>query len=129
MPLPELLANPALPRALVVGCFGGVGLVLTTVYSHRGPLIYPVYAALLSGLAFVLARYPDLTFPARFVAALAGYALASAALYVAVLRQANQERRAKGFTTGVSVLGHTWRIAMLAAIGAAASVGVAFVSS
>ncbi len=129
MPLPELLASPALPRALVVGCFGGVGLVLTTVYSRRGPLIFPVYAALLAGLAFVLARYPALTFSARFVAAFAGYALASVALYVAVLTQANRERRAAGFSTGVSLLGHAWRIAMLAAIGAAASVAVAFISS
>ena len=44
---PELLVNPALPRALAVGAFGGVGLVLTVVYSRRGPMIFVSYAALL----------------------------------------------------------------------------------
>ncbi len=49
--VPELLINPALPRALVLGAFGGVGLVLTVVYSRRGPMIFLPYAALLVALA------------------------------------------------------------------------------
>ena len=42
----ELVAHPAFPRALVVGLFGGAGLALTTIYSRRGPLIYPALADL-----------------------------------------------------------------------------------
>ena len=57
--LPELLVNPALPRALTVGAFGGVGLVLTVVYSRRGPMIFVPYAALLAALAVLLSRFGE----------------------------------------------------------------------
>ena len=49
--LVSVFSNPALPRAIVVGLFGGAGLALTSIYSRRGPLIYPVYAAILAALA------------------------------------------------------------------------------
>jgi len=35
----ELLANPLVPRAVVVGILGGVGLALTSIYSRRGPMM------------------------------------------------------------------------------------------
>ena len=34
-------------QAAVIGVFGGAALVLTQLYSRRGPMIYPVYAAIL----------------------------------------------------------------------------------
>ena len=81
----ELLSNPALPRAVVVGLFGGAGLSLTIVYSRRGPMIYVAYAALLVALALLLSRYAELTYFTRFVAALSGFAVACAAVaFVAV---------------------------------------------
>ena len=43
-------ALPLVLRAGVVGIFGGAGLVLTQMYSRRGPLIFPVYAAILAAL-------------------------------------------------------------------------------
>ena len=43
MNLANLANNPAFPRALVIGLFGGAGLALTALYSRRGPLIYPVW--------------------------------------------------------------------------------------
>ena len=137
MLLAELLWNPAVPRALVVGAFGGAGLVLTMTYSRRGPLIYPVYAALLAALALLLARYPGVPYAGRFVAALAGFLLASAAAYVATgvlagrswARLQREGRVPPGAAGGVSVLGHLWRVGVLLALGSIVSAGVAFVAA
>jgi len=133
--LTEFLSNPALPRALVLGLFGGAGLVLTIVYSRRGPLIYPTYAAFLAALTLLLARYPGVPYPARFAIALAGFLTASALLYVAagVLAERQRDRvRREGRLPpggGVPFLGHLWRIAFLVAVGAVVSVGVAFIAA
>ena len=135
--LEELLSNPALPRAIVVGLFGGVGLACTTVFSRRGPLVLPVYAALLGALALLLARYEALTYGARVVAALAGFVTASLLLYVAAGYGAREDRRRlqragrlpPGPLPGVSPLGHAWRLGLLLAVGAVASAGVAFVAA
>jgi drug/metabolite transporter superfamily protein YnfA len=135
MVLAELLSSPALPRALVLGVFGGAGLVLTMIYSRRGPLIYPVYAALLAALALLLARYPSEPFGARFAAAFGGFLVATAMAYVAVSIRGGQEAQrlrregrqmAQG---GVTPLGHLWRLGLVLGIGAAVSAGVAFVAA
>lgn len=132
----ELLANPVVPRALIVGAFGGVGLVLTVVYSRRGPAIYPVYAALLVALTVVLSRYPAVPYPGRFGAALAGFVAASVPLYVATgllaaraRRRLQAEGRLSADVRGVPLVGHAWRAALLLAIGVAASAGLAIVSA
>lgn len=132
----ELLANPALPRAVVVGVFGGAGLALTTIYSRRGPLIYPAYATLLAALALLLARYDTLALSERFAAALAGFVVASVALYVTVLILSNRQRRqlvSEGRLLASSVRlplsGHAWRLAFLLAIGVITSAGIAYITS
>jgi hypothetical protein len=133
----ELLANPALPRALVVGAFGGVGLVLTVVYSRRGPMIFVPYAALLAALTLLLSRYSELAYASRFTAALLAFAMATIPLYVAVGVLAERERerlRREGRlpaqpSTAPSVWGHAWRIALLFVVGSIASAGVAFVAA
>ena len=135
--LEDLLSNPALPRAIVVGLFGGVGLACTTVFSRRGPLVLPVYAALLGALALLLARYPALSYGTRLVAALAGYVTASLLLYAAAGLRAREDRRRlqregrlpAGPLRGVSPFGHAWRVGLLLAVGAVASAGVAFVAA
>jgi hypothetical protein len=136
MMLTDALSNPAVPRALVIGAFGGAGLVLTVVYSRRGPLIYPVYAALLAALALLLARYPALPYAGRFGAALAGFAAASAPLYVAAgvlgerqRRRLRREGRLPAAGRGVPLLSHAWRVGFLLAVGAVVSAGVAFVAA
>ena len=125
MILAELLSKPAMPRALVVGAFGGTGLVLTVVYSRRGPMTYSVYAAVLAALALLSARYPAVRYPGRFGAALAGFAAASAPLYVAVGVLAARERRRRqsegrlpASAARVPLVGHAWRAAFLLAVGA-----------
>jgi hypothetical protein len=133
----ELLVNPALPRALVIGAFGGVGLVLTVVYSRRGPMIFVPYAALLSALALLLSRYSELAYAARFAAAMSAFATATIPLYVAVgvLAERQRERlRREGrlpsqpSTARFGFWGHVWRIAFLFVVGSIASAGVAFVA-
>src|SRR5216117_1948236 len=87
--LPELLANPAFPRALAVGAFGGVGLVLTVVYSRRGPMIFVPYAALLAALTLLLSQFGQLPYAPRFAAAYAAFAMATVPVYVAVAYSAS----------------------------------------
>lgn len=136
MPLAELLANSAFPRALVVGAFGGAGLALSMLYSRRGPLIYPVYAATLAARTLLLPRYPSVSHPARFAVALAGFVVASVVVYIAVGIRAGQERerlwregRLPATGGGIPVLGHVWRLGFLLAVGAVVSAGVAFVAA
>ena len=125
----ELVTHPAFARAVVLGAFGGISLVLTTMYSRRGPLIFPVYAAFLGALAVLLARYADLAFPIRLSAAMAGFVVAGAIHYVTVVISANRERRRLGFTENVPFLGHLWRLSLLFIAGFIASAGVAFIAS
>lgn len=133
----DLVNNPAFPRALVIGAFGGAGLTLTALGSRRGPLIYPVYAAILAALALLLARYPDLSYVQRWAAALAGFLVASAALYVTVVILADGERRrlvVQGrlpatALRAITLGGHAWRLGFLLAIGTLVSAAVAFVAA
>ena len=131
----DVLWTPAVSRALVVGLFGGVGLVLTVVYSRRGPMIYPVYAAFLVALAAVISRYAVLPFAARFTAAMAGFVVASALLFAASMfraRVSRQRLRAEGRlppgSGGPSVLGHAGPVVFLLVVGVVVSAGVAFVA-
>jgi len=125
------LSLPPISRAAVVGVFGGAGLVLTTIYSRRGPLIYPVYAALLSALALLLARYRSLAFSTRFAAAFTGVLVATCMLFVAVLVLGGRQRRALQESGRPTVPGHipAWGPPLLGVILVAISGGVAFVSS
>ena len=125
----ELVTHPAFLRAVVLGAFGGIGLVLTTVYSHRGPLIFPVYAAFLGSLALLLARYSDISFSLRLSAAMAGFVVAAMSHYVAVVIRSNRQRRKLGFTQNLPFVGHVWRLSLLFTAGLIASAGVAFVAS
>ena len=136
--LTHLISIPALPRAIVVGLFGGAGLALTTVYSRRGPLIFPVYAAILAALTILLARYQSVSYADKFLIALVGFSVSSAVLYVTVVIRADRARRslvasgrlpASALTTHLPVGGHAWRIGVLLAIGVLVSAGVALVAT
>jgi hypothetical protein len=132
----DLIANPLVVRALVVGIVGGVGLSLTSIYSRRGPMIYPAYAALLSALALLLARHSQTTYLVRASAALVGFATANFILYVTAALLANRQRGAlvvEGHlprnAAGVSLLGHAWRWAFLLGAGAIVSAALALISA
>src|SRR5947199_10753120 len=119
--LPELLVNPALPRALAVGAFGGVGLVLTVVYSRRGPLIFVPYAALLAALTLLLSQFGPLPYAPRFAAAYAAVAMATVPVYVAVRvvgkRQRERRLSAEPRPGRVSLWRDVWRIRLGLGVG------------
>src|SRR5262245_13393323 len=132
-----MLMNPLLPRAIVLGIFGGVALALTPMFTRRGPMIFPVYAALLVALGFQAARYPTVTYAARAVAIFAGYCVASLALYIASGVLADRDRRrlvdegrlpASALAVRISFMGHAWRLGAVAGVGLALSAGVAFLA-
>ena len=137
MTLTDFIANPAFPRALVIGAFGGVGLTLTAIYSRRGPLIYVPYAAFLAALTLLLARYSALSYTTRLTASLAGFLVASGALYATIGILAGRHRRrlvAEGrlpesaLHYRLPLVGHAWRVGFLVSVGAIISAGIAFVS-
>ena len=137
MTLTELIINPAFPRALVLGAFGGSGLALTAIYSRGGPLVYPVYAAFLAALALLLGRYAALPFGTRVAAGLAAFLFASAILYITVGVLAKGARRrlvaegrlpATAVNARLSLWGHAWRLGFLTVVGSAVCSGVAFIS-
>jgi hypothetical protein len=132
----DLIANPLVARALVIGIFGGVGLALTLIYSRRGPTIYRVYAALLAALTMLLARHSELSYASRVAAALVGFVTATLASYVTAGILASRQREAliaegrlpRG-AHGVSLVGHAWRWAFLLSTGALVSAALAFISA
>ncbi len=123
----DILFSPFVARAVVLGAFGGIGLVLTSTYSRRGPLIFPVYAVLLCGLALLLTRFDNVSFFVRFYTAFVGFVIAGGIHYVAICVLAARERRRLGFNQGVPFFGHVWRVSALLGIGALVCAGVAFV--
>jgi len=134
--LDELLLNPAFPRAIVLGLFGGAALALTVTYSRRGPMIFLPYAALLAATGLLLSRYPQLPYADRFAATLAALAVATIPLYVAVGVLAGRARarlRREGklppHGRGMSVWGRTWRLGSLVVVGVIVSAGVAYVAA
>jgi hypothetical protein len=132
----ELFLTPALPRAIVVGAFGGAALILTAVYSRRGPTILVPYAGLAVAIALLLSRYPTLSYGSRFVAALAGFLAATIPLYVAVgilaAHVREQRRRDDKLSAPVSVMsgwGRTWRLTAVSALAVIVCAGIAYVAA
>lgn len=132
-----IVTNPLFPRAIVLGIFGGTALALTPMFTRRGPVILPVYAALLAALGFLAVRHPTIPYAARAVAIFAGYCVASLALYIATGILADRDRRkhveqgrlpASALALRISIAGHAWRLGALAAVGFVVSAGVAFLA-
>jgi len=122
---------PLISRTLVVGVFGGAGLVLTQMYSRRGPLIFPVYAAILVSIALVSARFGDLPYPAHLAAALTGMVVATAMALAAVLVLGARERQKIRESGRPMAPGGApwWGFPLIILTIVAASAAVAFVSS
>jgi len=121
---------PALSRGLVIGLFGGAGLVLTQLYSRRGPLIYPVYAAILFVLGLSLARTPSLDFTARLLIALGAVLLSTLMSLVATIIRGNRQRQRIRKSGRIIAPGGApvWGFPLILVVLVAASAGVAFVS-
>lgn len=88
-------SNPLYVRALVLGLFGGVSLVLTHTYSRRGPIMYPVYAAILFASTLMMAQYSEFSFGTRFAGVLLSLVVATACSLAQVLYGASKRRHAR----------------------------------
>jgi len=122
---------PLLSRSVVVGILGGAGLVLTHLYSRRGPLIYPVYAAILAALALVSARFDSLPYSAHFSAVLSGMFVATAIAFVEVMRSAKAARQRLIASGRPLVEGGApwWGLPVVALAIVASSAAVAWIAS
>jgi hypothetical protein len=122
---------PFMLRAVVIGVIGGAGLVLTQMYSRRGPLIYPVYAVILAALAFLGVRFTPLPYFALFAAVLLGMLVATAIAFAGVLvlgaRQRRELRRSGREIRPGSPPAWGFPLILAAIVGASAA--VAFVAS
>jgi len=117
-------------QALVIGVFGGASLVLTQLYSRRGPLIYPVYAAILVALTLSLTRATNFGFDSRFVAAFTGMAISTAIAMGGTIVLARRSRRARASSGRPAVPGHIprWAAPLLLLLLSTASAAAAYVS-
>jgi len=77
-----MYSGPLLKRAVVLGALAGAALVLISVFSTKGPLVFVGYAALFAALAPLLARYRSEGFAARTWAGLAAFSVATLIVYV-----------------------------------------------
>ena len=122
---------PALSHALVIGVFGGASLVLTQLYSRRGPLIYPVYAAILFVLGLSLVRTPSLGFGARLLIAFAAVLLSTLFAVGAAIVLGNRQRRRLRESGRPMVQGSApyWGFPLILLALIVASAGVAYLST
>jgi hypothetical protein len=115
-------------RALVVGVFGGVGLLLGYCFSTRGAIMFPIYAAILAVTALVMAQFPGLSFAVRFGGLMLAMSVATAIALVGVLYNAERQRQARAQRGLPPVEGGGapwWSAPFVFASVAAASAGVA----
>ena len=122
---------PVMLRALTIGAFGGAALVLTQMYSRRGPLIYPVYAGILGVLGLFLTRATNLGFGSRFLICLAALLVSTAMTFIATLVLAAKARARHLALGGTLAPGRAplWGLPLVLVILTTASAGVAYVSS
>ena len=115
-------AKRPLPLALSLGVLGGAALIVTTVLTTKGPMIFLPYAALvLASLGAVrLAGWPD--FWRRFTATFLAFMVATVVLYVFIGTVQTAS------TVPLSAWGHTWRLGLMAGIGALLSAASAYLA-
>ena len=118
-------------RALAIGAFGGAGLILTQLYSRRGPAVFPVYSALVVLLGAFLVRASPLGFLRLFIVSFLALMLAVFVSTAGGLLIATRVIRAKQVVVRQrrplsDLLGQVG--VMVLAIGVA-SVGIAYVVS
>ena len=105
--------------AVSLGVLGGAALIATSSLSHRGPMIYVPYAAIILAAAFYLRSEHVQPFATRFAIALGSFMVATIIVYLFL------GLYAAGTMTDISLAGHAWRLGLMLAIGAALSAAVA----
>lgn len=114
-------------RALVVGAFGGVGLLLGYRFSTRGAIMFPIYGAILLITSLVMAQFPGLSFAVRFGGLMLAMSVSTAIAMVGVLYATARRMQARAKRGLPPVEGHApwWSAPFVFASVAAASAGVA----
>lgn len=122
MSMSQTISSPLLSRAMVMGALGGIALILVSMYSSRGPLVFIPYAALFVALVPLLARYSYLPFRARTWAGVSAYLTASLLLYVYIRVFADPG------LPRISVLGLA-RFALILGIGVVLSIAATYLAA
>lgn len=114
-------------RALVVGSFGGVGLLLGYRFSTRGAIMFPIYAAILFVTSLVIAQAHGSSLLVRFSVLMLALLVATAMAMAGVLYNVEQKRRKRADRGLPPVEGRApwWSAPFLFASVVAASAGVA----
>lgn len=108
----------------IVSTLGGVALVATTALTTRGPLILLPYAGILVATALLLRTAGFSTLRSRVWAAMATFMISSLILYGFIVLVENP---AALLANGL--LGHVWRLALIAAIGFPIATMLAYLTS
>src|ERR1043165_2205199 len=110
--MPDGLANRRpLAFMLVLGVLGGAGLIATVILSHRGPMIFFPYAAIVLVGALYMRFDRVRPFTRRLILSASSFMIATLILYVFIpLFQVRTD-------SNISVLGHAWRLALMLLIG------------
>jgi hypothetical protein len=80
-------------RAAVVGGLGGVGLLLAYRFSTRGPIMFPIYAAILFVASLVVSQFAHAPFAARFGSVMLAMLVATGMAMAGVLHHGALVRR------------------------------------
>jgi hypothetical protein len=109
------IQNVSLAAAL--GVFGGTLLVLSFVFFTPGKYLLIPYSLVVIATTVVVRAEHIAAFRDRFAVGFGSFAIASLALYIAV--------SASAASAHLSLLGHAWRLGLLAAIGVAVNLPAA----
>jgi len=109
------IQNVSLLAAL--GVFGGTILVLCHVFFTPGKYLLIPYSLVVMATTVVVRAEQIAAFRDRFAVSFGSFMIASLALYIAVA--------ASPASAHVSLLGHAWRLGLLAAIGVAVNLPAA----
>jgi hypothetical protein len=111
--------NQPVAFVLAFGILGGAALITAVSVSHRGPIVFLPYAAIVLVCAALLRAERVQGFARRFALHLGAFMTSSIVLYVFIGQfQAHT-------LTKISIPGHAWRLGVMAAIGSALSFAVA----
>ncbi len=104
------MTRRTLSLALALGLPGGLVLALSHTFFTPGKYILLPWAAVVLGTVVAIRADAIAPLPERFTVGFVAFAVSSFALYAAVLSSPGVH--------SVGLLGHTWRVGVLLAIGA-----------
>jgi hypothetical protein len=115
MPTVGKATRPPLAFSSALGLLGGGALIATVSLSHRGPLIFLPYAAIVLATAVYLRLERVQGFTRRFALSLGIFMISTVILYLFIGLN----------TVQISVFGHVWRLGFMLVIGSILSAAVA----